>query len=51
MANQIFNSPDTPGVFDRQILLAFTPQPVAVANAGRTYWLPAQPVHQRDRCG
>ena len=43
MANNIYNSPDQPGVFDRQIKTAYQSQPVAVANAGRTYWCVANP--------
>ena len=39
MANSIFNSAGVPGTFDRQILVQFQSQPVAVANPGRTYWL------------
>ena len=44
MANQTFNSPDNRGVTDRVILAPYVrspqsgSQPVAVANAGRTYW-------------
>ena len=44
MANQTFNSPNVPGVTDRVILVPYVrspqsgSQPVALANAGRTYW-------------